>query len=91
MRPATIVGSAKGRSITALSERLAPEVVAHEHEGDGEAGDGVDMATMADAASVSSSAATASGWVMAAQNALHPPLKALERSAATGSRTSSDR
>ncbi len=42
MRPATTVGSAKGRSITALEQALAPEVVAHEHEGDGEAGDGVD-------------------------------------------------
>ena len=28
--------------MTALDERLAPEVVAHEHPGDGEAGDGVD-------------------------------------------------
>ena len=41
--------------------------------------------------SVSSSAATASGWVMAAQNAPQPPLNALVNSAASGSRTRSDR
>ena len=48
-------------------------------------------ATMADRTSVSSSADTASGLVMAVQNASQPPLKALVTSAATGSRTSSDR
>ena len=34
MRPATIVGSANGRSISALTKRLAAEVVAHQHPGD---------------------------------------------------------
>ncbi len=48
-------------------------------------------ATMAEMASVSSSAATASGWVTAAQNADQPPLNALVMSAASGSSTSSDR
>ena len=48
-------------------------------------------ATMAASASVSSSAATASGWVTALQNVAQPPLNALVTSAASGSRTSSDR
>ena len=48
-------------------------------------------ATMAATASVSSSAATASGWVTECQKAAQPPLKALVISAARGSRTSSDR
>ena len=48
-------------------------------------------ATMAEVARVSSSAATASGWLTARQNSAQPPLKALETSAATGRRTSSDR
>ena len=46
---------------------------------------------MAEAARVSSSAATPSGWVTAAQKVDHPPLKALVTSAATGSSTSSER
>ena len=37
-----MVGSAKGRSMRALEQSLAAEVVAHEHEGDGQAGDRVD-------------------------------------------------
>ena len=49
------------------------------------------MATISAATSVSSSAATASGWVTAAQNVRQPPLNAFVMSAATGSRTSSDR
>ncbi len=49
------------------------------------------MATINAMTSVSSSAATASGWVMAAQKVLQPPLNALVISAATGRSTSSDR
>ena len=48
-------------------------------------------ATMAEAARVSSRAATASGWVTAAQNACQPPENALVMSAATGRSTRSDR
>ncbi len=48
-------------------------------------------ATMAEMASVSSSADTATGLVTALQNAPHPPLNAFVTSAARGSRTSSDR
>ena len=48
-------------------------------------------ATMAERASVSSSAETASGLVTSAQNVLHPPLKALATTAARGSSTSRDR
>ena len=48
-------------------------------------------ATMAAAPRVSSSAATASGWVMACQNTAQPLLNAVVTSAASGSRTRSDR
>ena len=48
-------------------------------------------ATMAERTSVSSSAATASGLVTSVQNALQPPLNALVTTAASGSRTRSDR
>ncbi len=48
-------------------------------------------ATMAESASVSSSAETASGLLTEAQNALQPPLKALVKTAASGNSTSRDR
>ena len=45
-------------------------------------------ATPSEQSRVSLRAATASGWLTAAQNAPHPPAKAVERMAAIGRTTS---
>ncbi len=86
-----MVGSAKGRSMTALDQRLAPEVVAHEHEGDGQAGNGVDDRHDGRHGQRQFEGGHRLGWVTAVQKALQPLLKALVRRAASGRRTSSDR
>ena len=86
-----MVGSAKGRSMRALSSALPRKSSRTSTKAMASPATELTTATMAEMASVNSSAATASGCVTAAQNSDQPPLNALVTSAATGSRTSSDR
>ena len=86
-----MVGSAKGRSMTAPRSALPRKSSRTSTNAMARPAMEFTTATMAAAPSVSSSAATASGWVTARQNSAQPSLKALVTSAASGSRTSSDR
>ena len=82
--PATIVGSAKGRSMSALTTDCPRKAVADEHPGDDRAHDGVDERDGAETPSVSFSAATACGSVIASQKPPRPPFAASQVSAASG-------
>ena len=86
-----MVGSAKGRSMTALTSALPRKSSRTSTNAMASPATELMTATIADAASVSSSAATAPGWVTALQKAPQPPLKALATSAARGSSTRSER
>ena len=86
-----MVGSAKGRSMSALTNALPRKSSRTSTKAMASPATELTTATMAAATSVSSSAATASGWVTALQNWDQPWLNALVNSAASGRRTSSDR
>ena len=89
--PATTVGSAKGRSMTALTKALPLNSSRTSTKAMASPAMELTMATIRAATSVSSRAATASGVVTACQKVLQPLLNALEMRAATGRRTSRDR
>ena len=88
VRPATMVGRAKGRSMTALTRRLPMKSSRTSTQAITTPASELNRATPREHNSVNLRAATASGWLTAAQNADHPELKALEMMAATGRMTS---
>ena len=89
--PATIVGSAKGRSISALTMRLPGNSSRTSTQAISVPNSALIETTIAETISVSFSAATASGLETDCQKAEGPPLAALAKSADSGSRTSTDR
>ena len=89
--PATIVGSAKGRSITALTIRLPRKSSRTSTHATSVPKTALMSATISDATSVSLIAATASLLEISRQKASMPPLVDLATSAAIGARTSAVR
>ena len=67
-----MVGSAKGRSMSALTNALAPELVAHQHPGDERARTTLTATTASDARTVRRSAARDSGLHTECQKPLSP-------------------
>src|SRR5437763_13840352 len=85
--PATIVGSAKGRSMSALTTRLPGNSSRTSTHAINVPVTALIAATPSDATSVSSSAETASRPVTACHAAARPPSVALTATAASGRRT----
>ena len=89
--PATIVGSANGRSISALTMRLPGNSSRTSTQAISVPKIALIATTIAETTSVSLIAASASGLVTSRQKAPAPPLPDFASSAATGSSTSTDR
>src|SRR3954469_17302425 len=85
--PATIVGSAKGRSMTALTNALPRKRSRTSTHATSVPATALIAATRIDRTSVSLSAATACGAVTASQNAARPPSIERATTAASGIRT----
>src|SRR3954466_2065537 len=82
--PATIVGSAKGRSMTALTNALPRKRSRTSTHATSDPATALTAATRIDRTSVSLSAATACGAVTASQNAARPPSVERATTAASG-------
>src|SRR3954447_6653345 len=88
--PATIVGSANGRSISALTAPLPRKRSRTSTHATSVPATALMAATRIDRTSVSFSAATACRFVTASQNACRPPPAERRRTAASGIRTMTD-
>src|SRR3954466_12854023 len=88
--PATIVGSAKGRSISALTNALPRKRSRTSTHATSVPATALTAATRIDRTSVSFSAATACGAVTASTNACRPPSVERATTAASGIRTMTD-
>ena len=84
MRPATIVGSAKGRSISEFTMPLPGNSSRTSTQAISVPNSALTSTTITEAISVSRSAATACGLLMEFQNVSQPPSNDLNTTAASG-------